>query len=153
MKTTSFQAKRRSARTGFTLVETIMGFSITGIVSSGLFATFCLGFNIIKASREEARATQVLMEKLEVFRLYSWQQVTNSSFVPATFAAPFALDQENPGFYYQGSVAVAPVTLNSTYSTDMRQVTVTLDWTSGSIPRHREISSYVSRYGIQNYVY
>lgn len=153
MNTACKHAKRRNALRGFSIVETVVGFAITGIAASSLLASFCLGFNIIKASRENARATQVLMEKLEVFRLYSWTQVTNSSFVPSSFNAPFVLEEGNPGFYYSGTVVVSPAPLATSYADDMRQVTVSVDWTSGNVSRHREITSYVSRYGIQNYVY
>lgn len=130
-----------------------MGLAVAGIAASSLMGSFCLGFGVIKASRENARATQVLMEKLEVFRLYSWNQVTNSGFVPSSFNAPFVLDDGNPGFYYTGHVVVSPASLGTSYAGDMRQVTVSVDWTSGKVSRHRELTSYVSRYGIQNYVY
>jgi hypothetical protein len=29
---------------------------------------------------------------------------------------------------------------------------VTLTWTSGGLPRYRELSTYVARFGVQNYV-
>jgi type II secretory pathway pseudopilin PulG len=145
--------KRRNLQGGFSLVETIVGFGVTGIAAASLMASFCLGFNIIKATRENARATQVLMEKIEVFRLYAWNQVTNSSFVPGNFSSPFALDTANPGFYYSGTVTISPVTLGTSYEDDIRKVTVAVNWTSGKTPRHREVTTYVSRYGIQNYVY
>jgi hypothetical protein len=153
MKTRLNSGVRRKTAGGFSLVESLVGFSVTGIMASALMCSFSLGFNIIKISRENARATQVLMEKLEVFRLYSWDQVTNNAFVPGTFTAPFVLDTRNPGFYYAGTVEVGGITNGTTYSPEMRKVKVAVNWTSDRIPRHREITTYVSRYGIQNYVY
>jgi hypothetical protein len=35
----------------------------------------------------------------------------------------------------------------------MKKVIVTLNWTTGKLPRTRSISTYVSRYGLQNYIY
>jgi hypothetical protein len=127
--------------------------AIIGIVSSGLFASFSLGFTIVSLSREEARATQVMMEKLEVFRLYSWNQVTNISFVPTNFVAPFIAVGADPGFFYTGTVSIASAPLGTSYDDDMRLINVGLDWCSKGIQRHREVSTYVSRYGIQNYTY
>jgi type II secretory pathway pseudopilin PulG len=153
MKLTFKSASRQSPQKAFSLVETLVGFGITGIVASGLFFSFALGFNIVRISRENARATQVLMEKIEVFRLYSWDQVTNPAFVPTNFATPFVIDTSNPGFYYTGTVTVANVPLATSYDPDMRHVTVGVDWCSGGLTHHRELSTYVSRYGIQNYTY
>ncbi len=140
-------------RRGFSLVESVIGMGVVGIISSGLFASFSLGFTVIRLSREEARATQVMMEKLEVFRLYSWNQVTNQTFVPNGFVAPFVAVGADPGFYYTGTVTIASAPLGTSYDEDLRQVTVDLDWNSKGIQRHREVTTYVSRYGIQNYTY
>lgn len=137
----------------FSLVETMVGLAVAGIAASGLFSSFVLGFSIVRISRENARATQVLIEKLEVFRLYSWDQVTNATFVPDFFVAPFATSDSHPGFNYTGNVNIAAVPFSASYTGDMRTVTVAVDWSSGGIPRHREISTYVSRYGVQNYTY
>ena len=39
------------------------------------------------------------------------------------------------------------------YASEVRVVTITLNWTSGSLPRSRSLSTLVSAKGIQNYVY
>jgi type II secretory pathway pseudopilin PulG len=153
MKLMLSKSTRGQRQQAFSLVETLVGFGVTGIVASSLFFSFALGFNVIKASRENARATQVLMEKIEVFRLYSWTQVTNTSFVPTSFMAPFVINSDAPGFYYTGTVSIATAPLNVSYNDDMRHVTVSVDWSSSGVVRHRELSTYVSRYGIQNYTY
>jgi len=48
---------------------------------------------------------------------------------------------------------VSPGALTSSYSNDMRQVTVQLTWQTGDTTRTREFNSYISRYGLQNYIY
>jgi hypothetical protein len=60
------------------------------------------------------------------------------------------------GLTYNGVISITPVTaleLNGAYNDDMRKVTVNVSWTTQSTPRTRQISTYVSRYGIQNYLF
>jgi hypothetical protein len=47
------------------------------------------------------------------------------------------------------------ITMNpyATYSTNLKKITVTLQWTTGSVPRTRMMSTYVGKHGAQNYVY
>jgi len=35
----------------------------------------------------------------------------------------------------------------------MRRVTVQVSWLSGATQRQREVSTFVARYGMQNYIY
>jgi hypothetical protein len=41
----------------------------------------------------------------------------------------------------------------TTYSANMRLITVTLNWTNGNVRRTRSMSTYVSKNGVQNYVF
>jgi hypothetical protein len=57
---------------------------------------------------------------------------------------------------YTGAVAVASWPFGTTYGSNMRQVTVTIGWTSGrsgTTFHTRNMSTYVSMMGLQNYVY
>jgi hypothetical protein len=102
------------------------------------------------------RATQIILEKLETIRLYSWTEVTNTGFVPTTFADVY--DPQAPanqqGAAYSGTMTVSNVNFSASYSTNMRQFTVTLQWnTAGRINHTRSMSTYVAQQGLQNYVY
>ena len=77
-----------SAR-AFTLVEVLMATSITTITLIGLLGGISYGFSEIKLSRESLRATQVILEKMEGIRLYTFDQLTSSNMVPATFTAAY----------------------------------------------------------------
>jgi hypothetical protein len=129
----------------------------TAIVSVGflsLYAAIAYGFAAVQVSRENLRATQVILEKLETLRLYSWDQINTPGFVPATFEAPFnPATNANCGFIYRGKVAITNAPIGEAYSNDMRLVWVTLDWTSSRVSRSREMGTLVSRYGLQNYIY
>ena len=98
------------------------------------------------------RATQVIQEKFESMRLYTWDQINSNGFVPTTFSAPiYAASDTNS--VYQGRVVISQAGLAEPYGDDLRRVIIQLSWTSGSTPRSRTMNSYVARYGMQNYIY
>ena len=58
------------------------------------------------------------------------------------------------GFVYTGTVSVTNSPLSeTTYADDLRMIQIDLTWTSGNITRARQMTTYVSKYGLQNYVY
>src|SRR5262245_23471967 len=82
-------ADRRDCRRGFTLAEVMVGVGFLGTVLVSLYLSFSSGFQFVQLSRENLRATQVLTEKLETIRLYTWDQVNTPGFIPTNFSAPF----------------------------------------------------------------
>ena len=108
-----------------------------------------------EVARENLRATQVLVEKMEGIRLYDWDQITNASFIPRTFSVPYDPTATNGvgGFTYSGTVSISPTSLTTSYNNDLRLVTIQLTWNSGQLPRQRQLSTYVCRTGLQNYLY
>ncbi|HEY1169809.1 MAG TPA: type II secretion system protein [Verrucomicrobiae bacterium] len=136
-----------------TLIETLIGMAVFGILFVSLYAGISSGMAIIRSARENLRATQVMLEKMETIRLYSWDQITQTGFVPATFTAPFWPADGNQGLQYNGTLTITNVTFNESYSADMRQVTVNLSWNSGNITHKREMKTMISRHGLQNYIY
>jgi hypothetical protein len=78
--------------------------------------------------------------------------------IPASFTSyyyPLATNGESKGLAYSGTMVItnAVLTPPSTYSDSMRLVRVSLVWTNGNIRRTRSMSTYVSKNGVQNYVY
>ena len=139
---------------GFTLVEVVVGMVAVGVCLVALYGSLTSGFTTVRFARENMRATQVLTEKLEAIRLYRWEQITNNGYLPKSFKVP--IDQANTNVNaasFTGTITVTNVPLNVTYSNDMRLVTLKLDWTTGGQPRTRQISTYVTKFGIQNYYY
>lgn len=141
---------------GATLVEVVMATAILGVVAAGIMGCFSLSFLSLQLARENQRATQILLEKVETIRLYSWDQVNSPGFVPATFT-----DYYNPnarsgaqGTAYSGTMTVGSVPFSTSYSTNLRQLTVTLEWATRDKLRHtRTLSTLIARDGLQNYVY
>ncbi len=143
---------RKFQRAG-TLVEVVMATTILAVLGAGIVGSINYGMMMMRLARENARATQVILEKLESVRLYDWYQVCTPGFVPQYFTNYY--DEPNQlGAVYVGSVAVSNCTLPVSYSTNMRQFTVSLQWTTaGRINHQRSMSTFVARDGIQNYVY
>lgn len=131
----------------------MLAVGIVSIMFVSLYTGITTGFGIINTARENLRATQILLEKMETVRLYSWDQINTSGFIPPSFTAPFYPGYTNQGVTYYGTLSVTNVTFSEAYSGDMRQVVLKVQWTSGEVLRKREMRSYISRHGLQNYIY
>ncbi len=145
----------RVAQGAFSLVEVAFGMALAGVMLTALYTGLTYGFSVMKLARENTRATQILVEKMETIRLYNWDQINTPSFLPPTFDVdyyPMGGDT-NHGTIYHGTLAVSDTSLTAGYAGDMKKITVTLNWMTGGLPRTRTLSTYVSRYGLQNYIY
>jgi prepilin-type N-terminal cleavage/methylation domain-containing protein len=148
--------RARGEEHGFTLVEVMVASALIGIMFLAFMAGFSTSFQGVQLDRENSRATQILLEKTELLRLYDWDQITGSDpsiYIPTNFIASFYPDTNNGGFSYSGTVVIANVPIAENYSNDMRQVILTVTWTSGRTTRSRTMSTFVSKYGLQNYIY
>ena len=138
-----------------TLVDVVMAIALLGVMASGIFGSFRYGFFTLELVRENQRATQILLEKVETIRLYSWDQINTSGFVPSTFTDVYDPQgsTNSQGVTYNGTVTVTNCALTSAYAANLRQLTVTLNWTTRDIPHARSLTTYIAKDGIQNYVY
>ena len=146
---------KSNRREGFTLVEVMIGLIILALAVVSLFALLTAGFSIVRLNRESLRATQILLNRVEGLRLYNWADLEGGS-IPTTFTETYSgVSGSNEGTIYTGRVDIEPAVQNptSTYgSTDMRMVTVRITWTSGQLQHTRQMTTYVAKYGVQNYV-
>lgn len=140
-----------------TLMEVIMATTIIAITGAGVIGSINYGLCIMRLARENQRATQVLLEKVEAIRLYNWSQVTNLAFIPDTFTAAYDPTSPNHGTTYYGTMSVTTPSWVGTapnYGGSIRQFNVSLVWTNGIGLRHaRSLCTYVAQNGVQNYVY
>jgi len=142
-----------------TLIEVVMATGIIALTGAGVISSINYGLCIMRLARENQRATQVMLEKLEAIRLYNWDQVTNDSFIPDTFTAPYdpTASGTQQGTTYYGTMSVTTPTFIATtpnYSGSIRQFNVSLSWTNvGGLTHTRSLTTYVAQNGIQNYVY
>jgi Tfp pilus assembly protein PilV len=152
----------RRVETGFTLVENMVGMVMVGMTCLALYGGMTFGLESIQSARETERATQIVAEKLDTIRLYSWDKISTAGFIPATFTSPFtAADAKltelgflSDGFSYQGSVSIETnlAALHPSYRGDTLQVTVTLSWTNAR-PRQAQMTTLVARNGLYTYIY
>jgi hypothetical protein len=137
----------------YSLVEVMAAVGVVGTVFAAVFSGFTFGFSELGTIRENLRATQVMQEKMETIRLYSWDQINTPQFIPIQFVANLNPTNRTETAFYSGTLLITNAPLSESYSTNLRQVTVELTWKSGGVECRRKMTSLVSRYGLQNYVY
>lgn len=147
------RGRRLLGLAGFSLVEIMVAVVVVGTTAVAMFSGINTGFFTMQLARENLRATQIMLEKTETLRLYSWDQINSTNFIPATFTAPYDPNSTNSGITYSGTLQIAPTTLATTYGANMKMVTVTLNWSTRGLARTRSFTTYVSRSGLQSYVY
>jgi len=156
---TTASSPRRLSQGAFTFAEVLVATGLVAIAFVTLYVGITFGFAVTRLERENLRATQIMLERMEGIRLFSWDQLLDTSKNPLTFTNyfyPSGLGLRDQGVTYFGTLNVETnLTLSppATYSTNMREVTVTVQWMSGSFPRTRSMSTYVSKNGMQNYIY
>lgn len=141
-------------RQAYSLVEIMVATAIIGISFVSFYAGITAGVQVIQLARENLRATQILVERMETLRIKTWEQVTNGVDVPSTFTEDFYPKRfANRGVTYYGTLGVSNVNWSANYADELRLVTISLTWTNGGVPRVRTMRSYVARNGMQNYVF
>lgn len=140
--------------------------AVFGVTFVSLYAGVTFGFNSVQLARENLRATQIMLEKMEVIRLYNWEEITTPGFVPATFQATYcpgatiSTAQGNKeivtpaeGVTYYGTVAFSDPGMWENYRQKVKRVTLTVRWTTGKLERSRSLTTLVTWDGLQTYVY
>jgi prepilin-type N-terminal cleavage/methylation domain-containing protein len=153
------------SRAAFTLPEVLVAVLLLGLAGSAFFVGMGQGFTFTQENELNMRAEQIVAERMETIRLYNWMQVTNITtngvYVPKSFTAYFYPNggTNGTGVAYTGAVTIGSAGLTEAYNTDIRQVTVTVNWYSGSnwstgkIKHQLSATTFVTHYGMQNYVY
>jgi len=140
--------------------------TVMSIIFAALFNGIRSTFALIDASRENLRATQVLVSRLEGLRLCAWNQdqLFSTNVVPPTFTDTFyplgLQGTTNYGTTYYGTITVTTnFALNppATYSNCLALITIGVTWTSqqGNVTNihTRTMTTFAAKYGVQNYVY
>jgi type II secretory pathway pseudopilin PulG len=144
---------------GFSMVEACVCIAVFGIIFAAFFSGLSSSFSMVGSARETLRATQIMAEKLDTLRLYSWDNLTTPGYVPTNFTAAFyptnglnAGTSASQGVTYTGTIIIsnAPITTED-YAADVRTIVINLTWQRGLITRHAQTSTLFSRYGMQNY--
>jgi type II secretory pathway pseudopilin PulG len=174
------QTKRgRAGRVGYTLVELGVGIALVTLVVSALYAGMTFTLQISNQTRENLRATQILVEKLEALRLYTWDQIASPFdpdepedpldpfdpedphspeveadpfILPSTFTAPYTPGSTNAGeLTYYGTLTLTNAPVAEAYGPHLLLVKVGVTWTNASgRVQSREMQTLFAKYGMQN---
>ncbi len=154
------------AAAAYTLAEVLLSVFVLGVMLISLYGGFSAGFAVVQLARENLRATQIMMQKMETVRLLKWSQLLDTAnYLQPTFLDyydPSSTNVQSAGAIYQGNVTLTAAAISGfpAYSINMREITVTIYWTnyphglSGTpIVRTRTMQTLAAQYGMQNYVY
>lgn len=146
--------QRQQHSAAFGLVDATFAMAIAGVLFTALYAGLSFGFKTIKFARENTRATQIMLERMEVIRLYRWDQVNTAGWVPTNFVEPYySMGGTNSSLMYTGRIALASSSLGTSYENNVKKVTIQLSWVTDKTARSRTMSTYISKNGMQSYVF
>src|SRR5438046_4179464 len=101
-------SRLRAKLGGFSLIEVVVGMGIIGTVVGAMLSGVATGTFTMRMARENLRATQIMLEKVETIRLYSWDQINQSGFIPTSFNATYdPQGTPNVGLTYTGTLSIA----------------------------------------------
>ena len=158
----AIQRKGQRQKEAFLLVEAVIGMALLGLVFMAMYTGLCTTAFSLQLSRENLRATQLMTEKLETVRLYGWKKIDDPLLpLPRGFNYQVPVYPDDPSlpgnnatprtFDVDLTIDKAPVT--EIYANDLRLVTIKLAWQTGKLKRTRTMSTLVSKYGLNRYVY
>lgn len=155
----------------FSLIEVLAAVVIAAIVLTAVFAGISGTFTLLNTAREDLRATQIIVSRLEGIHLEAWgsgtnqpTQLFNTTLVPRTFTDyfyPLGLNSTtNQGTVYSGTITITTnLNLNPqpSYANSLALVTITVTWVDSgygvTTPHSRSMSTIIAQRGMQNYIY
>jgi type II secretory pathway pseudopilin PulG len=144
----------------WSLAEVMIAVAMLAILLVSLFTGMAYGFGVVKATREDLRATQILTQKIEGIRLCTWAQLTNG--IPSSFTETYQTTSgsNSPSVIYNGTITLSSNTnLPSGYRDKVKLVTVTVTWQTSRgfqqtpLAHSRSMQTQSAYYGLQNYLY
>jgi prepilin-type N-terminal cleavage/methylation domain-containing protein len=142
---------RRVGQSAFSMVEVMFSMAIVGVLIVALYSALASAVPMVRSCQENERVTQILSEKLDTIRLYNWVQMTNG-FVQTNFVVGIEPILTNSRPYYTGTVSIVQAPISEVYRSNLLQVTVKVDWVSGSRPQSQSMVTYIAKYGLQTYI-
>lgn len=147
-----------SGNSGIAITEVLISVVVLLTISLGFYTGLSSCFGVVESSRQDLRATQIMVQKLETVRLCTWNQLTNFSFQESY--DPLDVTNQQTGVVYYGTVgidAATNISNTASYLPNICLVTVTVTWTNlnrgGSAGHTRQMQTQVARYGLQNYIW
>jgi len=154
---------KKQGQQAWSLAEVMVSVVILAIVFVSLFVAFSYGFTVIRATREDLRATQILTQKIEAIRLCTWAQLSS---MPTDFTDTYATigTTNSSSLTYYGTISRGQNTDlpngSSGYRDQVKLITVTVTWKTPGISRNdpavthtRSMQTQSAMYGLQNYLF
>ena len=139
----------------YTLPELLVATFVLGVFVISLYAGFGSGFGLLRLVREDARATEIIQQKIETLRLCPWSDLPA---FPTSFTEaydPLSSSNDPRATIFNGKIALTTPDFPVSYATNLRLVTVTVFWTnyeSGKVLVHtNQGQTQIARYGMQSY--
>jgi hypothetical protein len=123
------------------------------MVIGALYTGFGSGFSILRTTREDLRATQILINRMERVRVCTWSRLTDPLVNPPVSTEYFdSANQRMPYTVTYRATLPAVGSMPEAYRADMMLINVDVTWTSGRTPHRRSMQTHVARYGMQSYI-
>lgn len=132
-------SRKRTKKTGLTLVEIMVAATIFALVTAGAFAGLTQGLNISESARRYTRAMPIVQSEFESLRSLTWAELdalpksttvvtlTPTSSIDANYYAPYTIQRE----IFSVSTTLLRVEVRITFQPSMNSSsTVTLNYTS-----------------------
>ncbi len=158
---TQSRTRFRTASFGFTLVETMVAIMVAAIMLSAHFLAFASGFAMVTVTREDLRASQIMLQRMEAIRVAGFSQLNDTTKFPTNSFEYYDEKHKtngNGGVRYtvtystKAGYQLVDTTMPTSYRTNLTEVTVGVSWNSGTTTRSRSMRTYVTRYGVESYV-
>lgn len=151
--------RRCCAASAFSMAETIVAVAVFAIMFASFFGGLSLSISTVQSARETVRATQIMSEQMDTIRLKTWDDIlklNNTNYYPKF--NPISSNLANAGsagltYTAQVFVVNAPIINGESYAANVKQVTVQLTWRSRKLLHQTEMTTFVSQYGMFNYIY
>jgi len=135
------------------MMEVVFAVGIMGVLIVALYAAIANSVSLVRVCQENERVTQILADKLDTIRLYNWTQMNSNGFILTNFTERIDPLVSTSRPYYTGNVSIVQAPDSTTYyKSNLLQVTVKVNWTSGSRLQSRSMSTHMARYGLQSYI-
>jgi prepilin-type N-terminal cleavage/methylation domain-containing protein len=128
--------KKKKSPGGFSLIEVLIAVGVLGIVFMSTISIFIYGFNAVARTRQVALATQICREQIEIVR-----NLPYDSFV--SLGSTFTHSRLSSFSAGAGAQAIEPGP-----GTDIKKLTVTVTWTYRGLGRRKDVTTYITRSGI-----
>jgi len=152
-----FTSSVRDQRVAFTLTEVLVAVGVVGVLFVSLYLAFSAGFSMIRVTRENLAATQIMTQRAETIRLYTWTQLLDPTFFKTNFTEDATASL---GTTYHGNIVLSVPTYLGfpppSYLNDLRTVTISVRWTNSfgkPMPHYREMQTQVAKHGLGNYAF